>query len=183
MEIFIEKEYKTLLSLSQYNKLFKVFKNSQTIIQTNYYFDNNNYQLRQHGFMARIRVCNNNYTFTLKTPKINNQTTEHNIQLSKLDINNQEIKTLLNNFNLNDDLKIIASATTTRTITTDTYGEWCLDKTNFSNGLTDYELEYELINSKDEKWEYFLDFLKKHKINYIPIKSKISRALNTSPIQ
>ncbi len=183
MEIFVEKEYKTLLSLAQYNQLFKVFENGKTIVQTNYYFDNSNYQLRQQGFMARIRKINNNYTFTLKTPKIDNLTTEHNVPLTNLDINNQEIINILNKFKLNHDLKIIAWATTTRTITKDIYGEWCLDKTVFSNGITDYELEYELNNSKTEKWEYFLNFLKNHQINYISIESKVARALNTGSIQ
>lgn len=181
MKTFIEKEYKSELSSDEYTLLLNYFNSNNTIIQTNYYFDTPNFNLKQKGFMARIRVINNEYIFTLKTPKINFASEEHNQQVPGLIINDN-VKKILNTFNLENNLKIVASATTKRTIIKDKHGEWCLDKTNFSNNNIDYELEYELINYENDYFNHFIDFLTKFNIKYKPIKSKVSRALNNSSI-
>lgn len=181
MKTFIEKEYKNELSLNEYNLLLNYFNNADTIIQTNYYFDTPNFDLRKKGFMARIRVINNEYTFTLKTPKIDFASEEHNQTVPTLIINDN-VKKILNKFNLESNLIVVASATTKRTSIKDEYGEWCLDKTHFSNNTIDYELEYELFNSETDRFDYYLEFLKKFNIEYKQIKSKVARALNTSSI-
>lgn len=181
MKTFIEKEYKSELSLNEYNSLLNYFTDTNTIIQTNYYFDTPNFDLRKKGFMARIRVINNEYTFTLKTPKINFASEEHN-QIVPALIIDENVKKVLNKFNLDNNLIIVASATTKRTIHKDNYGEWCLDKTNFSNNTIDYELEYELFDSEIDRFDDYIQFLKKFNIEYKPIKSKVARALNTSSI-
>ena len=71
------------------------------------------------------------------------------------------------------DLKVLGSLETIRYEKEDEIGLLALDESHYF-GKTDFELEVEVEDFEKGK-ENFLDFLKQHKIDYKPGKSKIAR--------
>lgn len=64
----IEIEAKVLLNEEDYNKLKKTFKYGKKLVQTNYYLDTENRDLKQNNIALRIRHLNDEFTITMKTP-------------------------------------------------------------------------------------------------------------------
>ena len=64
-----EIEFKQMITASIYNKLQeKYFKDSVLFKQVNYYIDTPDFKLKEHCSALRIRVKDNQYEMTLKTP-------------------------------------------------------------------------------------------------------------------
>ncbi|RCW69748.1 CYTH domain-containing protein [Saliterribacillus persicus] len=69
----IEIEFKNLLSLDEYNKIYDYFnlKNEIILTQTNHYFETANFSLKNKGAALRIREKNGKWNLTLKEPNPN----------------------------------------------------------------------------------------------------------------
>jgi uncharacterized protein YjbK len=81
MQTNLEIEYKTLLSLSEFDQLGKRFSHIAPVRQTNHYFDTPELGLRGNKLSLRIRTFDNAAEMTLKIPqKVGNL--EHNIALT-----------------------------------------------------------------------------------------------------
>ena len=64
----IEYEKKFLLTKEEYLKLISsLCGNTAPIIQTNHYYDTNNFELNDKGITCRIREKDNKFTATIKT--------------------------------------------------------------------------------------------------------------------
>lgn len=66
----IEMESKNLLTEIEYNKVIDFFQldKDAAISQINYYFETEDFQLKEHGSALRIRKKNNQWQLTLKQP-------------------------------------------------------------------------------------------------------------------
>src|SRR5699024_11542022 len=63
----IEIEYKTLLTKNEYNILLNALPfSSETIMQTNHYFETDDFKIERHHSALRIRNKGQRYTLTLK---------------------------------------------------------------------------------------------------------------------
>lgn len=68
VNILIEYEKKFLLAKEEYLKLISsLCGNTTPVIQTNHYYDTNNFELSDKGITCRIREKNNKFTATVKT--------------------------------------------------------------------------------------------------------------------
>lgn len=191
MQTNLEIEYKTLLSLSEYELLAQQFSQVSPIRQTNYYWDTPDLKLRGNKLSLRIRMFQDAAEMTLKIPqKVGNL--EHNISLTiqnakailaakGLPQNQAEIMPIL------DMLKeypvslsaitVLGSLTTERRETTTAIGLMALDKNNYS-GKTDYELELEVTDAQTGEAN-FNQFLKDNTISYRYARSKVVRFLES----
>lgn len=191
MQTNLEIEYKTLLSLSEYELLAQQFSQVAPIRQTNYYWDTPDLKLRGNKLSLRIRMFQDAAEMTLKIPqKVGNL--EHNISLTiqnakailaakGLPQNQAEIMPIL------DILKeypvslsaitVLGSLTTERRETTTAIGLMALDKNNYS-GKTDYELELEVTDAQTGEAN-FNQFLKDNTISYRYARSKVVRFLES----
>ncbi|ARI78015.1 CYTH domain-containing protein [Halobacillus mangrovi] len=66
----IEIEFKNLLTLEEYEQVYQYlpFKSVELIEQTNYYFESDDFKLREQGAALRIRKKNDQWMLTLKQP-------------------------------------------------------------------------------------------------------------------
>ena len=86
MQTNLEIEYKTLLSLSEFDQLGKRFSHVAPVRQTNHYFDTPDLKLRANKLSLRIRTFDDAAEMTLKIPqKVGNL--EHNIALTSEEAN------------------------------------------------------------------------------------------------
>ena len=66
----LETEMKLLLSKAEYDYLYSAFESdSETILQTNYYYDTNNFDMDKKGTTCRVRKIGNYYCATMKDHK------------------------------------------------------------------------------------------------------------------
>ncbi len=67
-----EKEFKVLISQNDYNRIKKLCSDSEqnTVIQTNYYFDTEDFFFKREDATLRVREKNGEYTFTVKVTGI-----------------------------------------------------------------------------------------------------------------
>ncbi|TCT22403.1 uncharacterized protein YjbK [Melghiribacillus thermohalophilus] len=67
----VEIEFKNMLTKDEYHSLIKKLhlSESQSNVQTNYYFETENFQLKQHNAALRIREKDGKYQCTLKQPR------------------------------------------------------------------------------------------------------------------
>ncbi|MFC7062808.1 CYTH domain-containing protein [Halobacillus seohaensis] len=84
----IEIEFKNLLTEEEYLKLYQdlSFESVELIEQTNYYFETEDFQLRQHGAALRIRRKGDQWTLTLKQPHSEGLLETHDV-LAEDDVN------------------------------------------------------------------------------------------------
>ena len=190
MSTNLEIEYKSLLSLAEYDQLKKLFTHVTPVRQTNHYLDSKDFKLRKKKLALRIRTFDKSAEMTLKVPQeVGN--IEYNIDLSL-----EEAQQLLGERNIvcgETDLSEICELLTARDInleeitligslTTIRYEQhlpiWlaALDKNDYL-GHTDYELELEVDDSKQGKKDFF-DFLDKNRVEYRFSKSKVVRFLD-----
>jgi uncharacterized protein YjbK len=191
MKTNLEIEYKTLLSLAEYDQLSKRFSHVKPIQQTNYYFDTPDFKLRENKLALRIRRLTNRGEMTLKIPqKIGNL--EYNSPLTleeakallalttlpETHLKIQEILDLLCKFSINvTDIGLLGTLTTTRLEYQTKIGLMALDKNNYS-GKIDYELELEVGQPETGEAD-FKHFLKQNHVQYRYAKSKVVRFLKT----
>lgn len=190
MSTNLEIEYKSLLSLAEYDQLKKLFTHVTPVRQTNHYLDSKDFKLRKKKLALRIRTFDKSAEMTLKVPQeVGN--IEYNIDLSLEEAQQllgernivcgetdlSEICELLTARDINlEEITLIGSLTTIRYEQYLPIGLAALDKNDYL-GHTDYELELEVDDSKQGKKDFF-DFLDKNRVEYRFSKSKVVRFLD-----
>ncbi|GFH41183.1 CYTH domain-containing protein [Lactococcus insecticola] len=191
MKTNLEIEYKTLLSLAEYDKLGKLFSHVKPIRQTNHYFDTPDLKLRANKLSLRIRTFDDAAEMTLKVPqKVGNL--EHNVAMTLEEamaiiasrhlpencINISKILDILHGFDIETSrIETLGSLTTTRREYMTKIGLMALDKNDYS-GKTDYELEVEVTDAKIGE-KNFGDFLRTTQVEYRYARSKVVRFLES----
>ncbi len=172
----LEIEFKNELKKDEYINLINIFKNSncKTIVQTNYYFDTNDFNFVNNKTTIRLREINNLFELQIKK-KIKDFTCEEIITKidSKKALNMINEGFIYNNFKLN----YITKLKTTRT--TINYNSYliCLDLNEFIDNSIDYEIEIECNDLKKGN-DFFNNFLKNNNIKRKKIRGKRYRAFN-----
>ena len=191
MQTNLEIEYKTLLSLSEFDQLGKRFSHIAPIRQTNHYFDTPDLQLRGNKLSLRIRTFDDAAEMTLKIPQ-QVWNLEHNITLTSeaartiLETKSlpqhgskiQSILDLLEKYAIDlSAIGVLGSLTTTRREYETAIGLMALDKNEYS-GKVDYELELEVADAPSGE-KNFNHFLKDNQIEYRYARSKVVRFLES----
>ncbi|MFV9510906.1 CYTH domain-containing protein [Tepidibacillus sp. LV47] len=190
----LEKEYKALLTKEQFEDLKDYFAQFTEVlkpyIQTNYYFDIENFGLIEKGTTIRIRHKENTWELQIKIPKVHvtgyfeQQELRQSLSVSEakqyiqegLPIDHPLLKEVWNEkkigFGINpvNRLKVVGSLQTKRhdfKFYTDIIS---LDESTYFD-ITDYELEWETTNHKFVQYEL-------NKLNITPeAVGKITRFL------
>lgn len=191
MNTNLEIEYKTLLSLPEFDQLGKRFSHITPVQQTNYYFDTSDLQLRKNKLSLRIRTFSKDAELTLKIPQpVGN--IEYNI-----DLTTQEAHTILATNTLTNhpslingiieqltqydielaNIHTLGSLTTTRRECQTPIGLMALDKNEYTNKM-DYELELEVEEAVKGQQD-FNQFLKENNIERRYARSKVVRFLES----
>jgi 4-methyl-5(b-hydroxyethyl)-thiazole monophosphate biosynthesis len=177
MQKNIEKEYKVLITEKQFQILLNEYPDNKLKDQTNFYFDSYP-SLFEKNIAIRIREIDRKHIFTLKYLNKNGDLEEYERELSKFDINDPSLKDIYDKFGIGT-LFQIGKLNTQRYQIDDQFGSLCMDKSNY-NGITDYEIEYELFNHRSDRLGRFKNILSKANIEYIPNTiSKIVRMKNS----
>ena len=185
----IEIEFKNLLTKDQYASLFEKYdlKNSEEIINKNFYYDDADESFKKIGAALRIRYTNKKTEMTLKV-KGETQNVEINVPLDErypkeptvLPILPNEIIAELERMNvkIKTPMLIQKIETLRHEIALDE-GLLVLDETTFINDIVDYELEFE---TKDYETGLvaFEKLLEENNIAKNPAKPKIARAVEYS---
>ena len=185
----IEIEFKNLLTKDQYASLFEKYdlKNSEEIINKNFYYDDADESFKKIGAALRIRYTNKKTEMTLKV-KGETQNVEINVPLDEkypkeptvLPILPNEIIAELERMNVKIKTPmLIQKIETLRYEIALEEGLLVLDETTFINDIVDYELEFE---TKDYETGIvaFEKLLEKNNIDKNPAKPKIARAVEYS---
>lgn len=183
MEKNLEIEYKMLLTEDIFHQLMNDFK-GHTYSQTNYYLTSIELSALRYSF--RIREKEGYYEMTLKTPAKTGRM-EHNLEITKDDLiaiqkgkmPDNEITRLLKDKGF--DLSLIKQAYSLTTIRRDIpfdSGMLSLDENHY-NGITDYELEFE-VNNEEAGFKQFNELCHTYHLQYERnCASKIARVLST----
>lgn len=179
---YLEIEYKTLLNQDEFKRLESRFSHIKPFIQTNYYFDTDNFDLKKHRMSLRVRTLSDRAELTLKIPQeVGNKEYNQDLPLQEAKshvktatIPEGKIKQLLleNEINLSQ-LKVLGHLTTTRRETQIPIGLLALDYNQYADHK-DYELELEVTDAEQGKQD-FDKFLADHNISFKYAKSKVAR--------
>ena len=188
----VEREFKNLLTKSQYHSLLEDFKPLLTkeITQTNSYYDWDGI-LQSHKMALRIRIVEGKVIgeITLKIPQSSLEVLEftHELPVETLHQYNEQkqfslplsIKEILeSNGVFIEKVEQTALLTTHRLEGPLSNNEWLfLDESHYS-GKVDYEMEMEVQNLSLGE-EVFLQILQKYQIQREQAESKIKRALSS----
>lgn len=166
-----EIEFKQMITASIYNKLQeKYFKDSVLFKQVNYYIDTPDFKLKEHCSALRIRVKDNQYEMTLKTPAkvglleynyIVDIKPEMNLIISNDNLPDDIRQIVVEHFGVKDTTLSILGALTTYRQETKYIGDLLvLDKSEYFD-TTDYELEFEVkdYNQGLQKFQSLLNEL------------------------
>lgn len=166
-----EIEFKQMITASIYNKLQeKYFKDSVLFKQVNYYIDTPDFKLKEHCSALRIRVKDNQYEMTLKTPAkvglleynyIVDIKPEMNLIISNDNLPDDIRQIVVEQFGVKDTTLSILGALTTYRQKTKYKGDLLvLDKSEYFD-TTDYELEFEVkdYNQGLQKFQSLLNEL------------------------
>lgn len=183
----LEIEYKLLLTNDEYNLLLNNLPfPQQAISQTNYYFETEDFLLKENNCALRIREKNKTYTLTLKQPN------EEGILESHKTITKHDAKQLMagNIMDNNAIIKILEMLNIPRSklnyyghLTTERYQFeqnkiiYVLDK-SYYNDRNDFELEIE-SPTKESGEQAFQSLLNKFNIKPKETKPKIARFFNS----
>lgn len=181
MKQHLEIEYKSILHRSSFEAFQRAWNFSDAKKQVNLYYDTKDNTLLNQKMMARIRLIDNTYEFTLKIPQTDG-VLEHELVLDSLDLGQSESLTdLFSTLGVAvDQLQEVAQSTTYRQTFADLYGTWCLDHSVF-DAHEDYEIEYELFDANALAYDHFLDTLKTMNVNYEKARPKYIRARFPDP--
>lgn len=169
----VELELKTIVTEEQFYKLASFYQPLEFIEQHNYYFVTGD--ISHYGF--RVRTKGDEKLFTLKN-HVDGVTYEYEKVFEGNLEDDPEIVEVLNKFNVKHPYTLFGELITQRAIYFDGLAELCFD-INHYNGLTDYELEYEVKAPHDHQ-KTFLDILAKAGIKYQKSwGSKYKRCLKT----
>ena len=188
----VEREFKNLLTKSQYHSLLEDFKSLLTkeITQTNSYYDWDGI-LQSHKMALRIRIVEGKTIgeITLKIPQSSLEVLEftHEMPVEMLHQYNEQkqfslplsIKEALeSNGVFIEKVKQISLLTTHRFEGPLSNNEWLVLDESYYNGKVDYEMEMEVQNLSLGE-EVFLQILQKYQIQREQAESKIKRALSS----
>ena len=188
----VEREFKNLLTKSQYHSLLEDFKSLLTkeITQTNSYYDWDGI-LQSHKMALRIRIVEGKTIgeITLKIPQSSLEVLEFTHEMPGeilLKYNEQKqfslplsIKEALeSNGVFIEKVKQISLLTTHRFEGPLSNNEWLVLDESYYNGKVDYEMEMEVQNLSLGE-EVFLKILQKYQIQREQAESKIKRALSS----
>lgn len=188
----VEREFKNLLTKSQYHSLLEDFKPllSKEITQTNSYYDWDGI-LQSHKMALRIRIVEGKTIgeITLKIPQSSLEVLEftHELPVEILHQYNEQkqftlplsIKeTLESNGVFIEKVEQTALLTTHRLEGPLSNNEWLVLDESHYNGKVDYEMEMEVQNLSLGE-EVFLQILQKYQIQREQAESKIKRALSS----
>lgn len=186
----LEIELKTLLKKDEYNRLKDQFTGVTPVLQTNYYIDTPDFELREKKVAMRIRTfedwaeltLEDWAELTLKVPQsVGNM--EYNQKLQLKDAENYLSKEELPQGLVLDELakhgiqsknwQVLGCLTTLRYEMKTAIGLMALDQSRYFD-ITDYELELEVENHEQGKQD-FRQFLEKNQISYQKAPSKLVR--------
>ncbi len=169
----VETELKTILNARDFNRMVSFYQPGAFIRQHNYYFVSDD--VSHYAF--RIREKDGEKLFTLKE-KISGETLEHEkIFTGKLE-DDPEIIRLLDMMGVRKPYAVFGELITYRAVIETDLAELCFD-VNFYNGITDYEIEYE-IKSDHDYHEAFRKILNDAGVKYkLSTKSKYKRCLKS----
>lgn len=183
----VEIEYKTMLTEKEYHQLLAYYKLSEKAFktQTNYYFDTQDFKLREKHFGLRIRTTPTNAELTLKTPiehgllettdPLTIETAASLIASEKI-LKTGVVAQRLKAANIEpDSLHMIAALKTKRAEFPINEGLLALDESWYGQ-QHDYELELEVSEPIQGKFA-FQSLLHSFGIPYRPAKNKIIRAV------
>ena len=188
----VEREFKNLLTKSQYHSLLENFKSLLTkeITQTNSYYDWDGI-LQSHKMALRIQIVEGKTVgeITLKIPQSSLEVLEftHEMPVEMLLKYNEQkqfslplsIKEALeSNGVFIEKVKQISLLTTHRFEGPLSNNEWLVLDESYYNGKVDYEMEMEVQNLSLGE-EVFLQILQKYQIQREQAESKIKRALSS----
>ncbi|KAF0227163.1 MAG: hypothetical protein FD133_49 [Erysipelotrichaceae bacterium] len=177
----LEIEYKILISHDQYKQLSEQFIGEKGL-QTNFYYDTFDYKLRQQHISCRIRTINDQSELTFKTPGPvgKNEFTFEHIDPQSV-FTQADVLAFLSQLDVNSALIHQGTLQTVRTNIHLNHGLLCLDENTY-NGITDYELEYEVNEDEKKGFAEFNTLLTEIDLVYISnCDSKIKRCLSTQP--
>ena len=188
LEQNLEIEFKNLLTKSEYDTLLQtVFSdgNQKKIVQTNYYFDTKDHQLKNQHSALRIRRTHSFNELTLKVPSQGhlletNLSLRDNVCSEILKAKQLKLSTIYADIEIdsisNDSVFYLFNQFETVRFE-QTRGDHLLvlDQTTFQNGIVDYELEVE-SQSPEAGLDFFNSFLEKHAIKKQKALPKIARA-------
>ncbi len=151
----LEIEFKNMLSGREYGSLQeKYFNNAEPVVQTNFYIDTPNLDMRQNRVLLRIRDAEGTQMMTLKEPTERGVMEYHGEVASDLNFDHairpEELPELirgeLGRFNIDtSQLKIYGALSTERREVPYEDGVLVLDRNTFLDH-EDFELEYEVDN-------------------------------------
>lgn len=180
----IEIEFKNLLTYEEFLQLLNAFavQKSNFNEQTNYYFDTEDFQLKNHKSALRIRYKKNTYTLTLKQQfdkhiLETHQTIDNGIfpkVLNGMPLPEGEVTEALRKLKIDiAEIKFLGELTTNRVELPYREDLLVLDENHYL-GKIDYELEYESADYKKGQ-QNFLELLESKNIPVRETKSKIHR--------
>lgn len=146
-----ERELKILLTEEQYNQIKHSYDWNETRTQINTYYDTRDAALRSQMAGLRIRQTQGKNILTLKLPADEITKYEYEREIGTSDIHKlstEERKMIDDHIHIHEELIPTMKTVTERSIKEFPHAELCLDKTEF-DGVTDYELEYEYLDSHD----------------------------------
>lgn len=175
----LEIEFKSVISPSEYHELLLKFKQYKPIKQTNYYFDTQDFMLRDQHINVRIRIEKNNSTITLKKPLFEGNY-EFNFEIPKQDALNYAenglivpIEEIRDELPTNRMLYKYAELHNTRVEFEYMGGLLSIDKSEYYD-TTDYEIEFEYDDYK-EGLKVFMRMLNDFNIRYKKSSPKVRR--------
>ncbi len=173
MEHAIETELKVLLTREEFDRLAQLHQPLEFVRQHNYYYVSND----TSHYAFRIRTKGDETLFTLKA-KVNGETDEYEKILTTDLEQDQDVLDTLAQFGQKPPFRVFGELITDRAMVVTEYAELCFD-INYYNGITDYEIEYEVKKEHDYK-KAFRKILDEAGITYRKNrKSKYKRCLET----
>lgn len=143
----VEKEYKAMISIEQYEHIKLMFQWEKCVMQKNYYFDTNDMHCAKNNITVRIRQKEHNYYLQVKMPiccegglHIKKEY-EKELHHLKDVITSNDFKELFIPVDI-PDVKQIGNLITERLEFNINGTTLCLDK-NLYNNIVDYEVEVE----------------------------------------
>ncbi|MEZ2457813.1 CYTH domain-containing protein [Salinicoccus roseus] len=182
----LEIEFKNLLTGEEYGRLHEaLFKDTQPVVQTNFYIDTPDFSLKHNRLLLRIRDMGGQQVMTLKEPTVKGVMEYHGEVESDLNfdhnIRKDEIPELicgeLERFAIDTaQLKIYGALSTERRETPYKDGLLVLDKNSYLD-TEDFELEFE-VDNHDKGETHFLNLLEEYGIERRREVTKVERFYN-----
>lgn len=179
----VEIEAKNLVTKEQFEQLCHIFSIGPKLFQkqTNYYFDTNDFLLKEKLTALRIREKNEQYELTLKQPlevgllETNETITsqEARLMIERHIVPEGEVKRIIQSLIDKEPLQLVGQLVTERAEIYYKGGTLVFDKSTYFNH-TDYELEYEGTDEVHVE-NTFSQLLREHNIERRPAKNKIAR--------